>query len=254
MVTPLVNMEHIHKWFGGNHVLNNVNFEVYPKEIMGLVGDNGAGKTTLVNMISGIVRPDRGKIKYNGEEVNIRSVSDARKLGIETIYQEQALVTSFSVTKNIFLGRELTKRKGLVKVLDDDRMTDEAKKVTRSLKLKISSMDQEIQFCSGGERQGVAIARAIYFKSKLIILDEPTTALSPKGVKRVMKFIRGVKKRGVSIVVISHNVYHIYDIADRIVCLSKGKVIGDVEKKKTSLDALNDMLLGIKRGVSAERK
>jgi simple sugar transport system ATP-binding protein len=247
MVQPLVEMKHIHKWFGAVHALDDVSVEIYPKEILGIVGDNGAGKSTLVNILAGVISLDKGEIKYEGKKVKIRSVNDARKLGIEAIYQEQVIVGIFSVAENIFLGRELTKRVGPVRILDEDKMRDEAKRTTTALRLNIPSMDQEVRFCSGGETQGVAIARAMYFESKLVILDEPTTALSPQGVNELFAFIDKIRKRGVSVIIISHDLYHIYRIADRIICMSKGKITENVEKQSIMLDDLTSMVLGVKK-------
>lgn len=248
MVEPLIEMKNIHKWFGGNHAVNNVSLKVYPKQIVGIVGDNGAGKSTLVNILAGVINCDKGEIKYKGKKVNIRSVSDARKLGIEAIYQEQAIVGIFSVAENIFLGRELTKRKGIMNVLDTNKMKAEARRITNNLKLNILSMDQEVRFCSGGERQGVAISRAMYFRSKLVILDEPVTALSPKGVNKLFRFLNEMKKRGVSTIIISHNLYHVHSIADRIICMVTGGIIENIEKKKISLDDLTHLVLGTTKG------
>jgi simple sugar transport system ATP-binding protein len=190
-------MENIHKFYGSVHALKGVDFEVgsneivglvgdKSNEIVGLVGDNGAGKSTLVGLIAGSLSKSEGKIFVKGKETDIPSVKSARDLGIETVYQDQAVVETLSVAKNIFLGRELL-RPGLFKLLDMKKMEKEAEESTKSLGLDIASPDQEVRFCSGGERQGVAISRAMYFKAELVILDEPTAALSVVGVRKVLE-------------------------------------------------------------------
>lgn len=235
---PLIEMEHIHKWYGNNHALNDVDFEVYPGEVVALLGDNGAGKSTLVNILSGVTRLSEGKIKYKGKEVEVKSVKDARELGIETVYQNQALIRDFSVARNVFLGRELTKGYGPIKILDMPKMRTDAEKVTKQIKLKIPNMDQEVRFCSGGEAQGVTIARAIYFKSELVILDEPTTALSVEGVNEVMGFVMELKKCGVSCIIITHRVDQVYPIVDRFVFLIRGKKVHEACKKDMTVQEI----------------
>ena len=240
MKTPFLRMENIHKFYGSVHALKGVDFEVQSNEIVGLIGDNGAGKSTLVGIIAGSIPKSSGRIFVKGKEVNITSVKAARDLGIEMVYQDQAVVETLSVAKNIFLSRELLKP-GLIKLLDMERMRDEAERITKSLGLNIPSPDQEVRFCSGGERQGVAIARAMYFKAELVILDEPTAALSITGAQKVLEFVRHLKESGVSVIFISHNLHHIYPIADRIVVLSKGQKVADIRKDETSIEELEQI-------------
>ncbi|RLE09148.1 sugar ABC transporter ATP-binding protein [Candidatus Aerophobetes bacterium] len=239
-------MENIHKFYGSVHALKGVNFEVAMNEIVGLVGDNGAGKSTLVGIIAGSIPKTSGKIFVKGKEVEIPSVKAARDLGIEMVYQDQAVVETMSVAKNIFLGRELLKP-GLLKLLDMKTMRKEAERITKSLGLNIASPDQEIRFCSGGERQGVAISRAMYFKAELVILDEPTAALSIAGVQKVLEFIRQLKASGTSVIFISHNLYHVYPLADRIVVFSKGEKVADMRKGETSIEELEHIQISGKR-------
>jgi len=215
-------MENIHKFYGSVHALKGVDFEVGINEIVGLVGDNGAGKSTLVEIIAGSIPKSSGKIFVKGKEVEITSVKAARELGIEMVYQDQAVVETMSVAKNIFLGRELLKP-GLIKLLDMGGMKKEAERITKSLGLNIASPDQEVRFCSGGERQGVAISRAMYFKAELVILDEPTAALSIVGVQRVLEFIRQLKDSGASVILISHNLYHVYPLLIELLCSVKAR-------------------------------
>ena len=240
--TPFLRMEDIHKFYGSVHALKGVDFEVQSNEVVGLVGDNGAGKSTLAKIIGGAVQKSKGRIFVKGKEVEIPSVKAARELGIETVFQEQALVDAMSVAKNIFLGREL-RRPGLIKLLDIKRMRMEAEGITKSLGLNIASPDQEVRFCSGGERQGVAIARAMYFKAELVILDEPTAALSIVGVQKVMEFVGQLKDSGASCIFISHNLYHVYPVADRIVVLSKGEEVADIRKDETSIEELEQIMI-----------
>jgi len=242
-------MENIHKFYGSVHALKGVDFEVGINEIVGLVGDNGAGKSTLVEIIAGSIPKSSGKIFVKGKEVEITSVKAARELGIEMVYQDQAVVETMSVAKNIFLGRELLKP-GLIKLLDMGGMKKEAERITKSLGLNIASPDQEVRFCSGGERQGVAISRAMYFKAELVILDEPTAALSIVGVQRVLEFIRQLKDSGASVILISHNLYHVYPVADRIVVFSKGQKVADMRKDETSIEELEQIQISGRRVAS----
>ena len=242
-------MENIHKFYGSVHALKGVDFEVGINEIVGLVGDNGAGKSTLVEIIAGSIPKSSGKIFVKGKEVEITSVKAARELGIEMVYQDQAVVETMSVAKNIFLGRVLLKP-GLIKLLDMGGMKKEAERITKSLGLNIASPDQEVRFCSGGERQGVAISRAMYFKAELVILDEPTAALSIVGVQRVLEFIRQLKDSGASVILISHNLYHVYPVADRIVVFSKGQKVADMRKDETSIEELEQIQISGRRVAS----
>ncbi|MEM2889508.1 MAG: ATP-binding cassette domain-containing protein [Candidatus Bathyarchaeia archaeon] len=240
MKTPFLKMEDIHKFYGSVHALKGVNFEVQHNEIVGLVGENGAGKSTLIGIISGSIQKSSGRIFVKGKEVEISSVKAARDLGIETVYQDQAVIDMMSVAKNIFLGRELL-RPGLIKLMDMEKMRREAESVTSLLGLNISP-DQEVRFCSGGDRQGVAIARAMYFKAELVILDEPTAALSISAAQKVLEFVRQLKDSGVSCILISHNLYHVYPVADRIVVLSRGEKVADIKKEETSIEELEQIM------------
>ncbi len=242
-----IRAENIHKWYGSVHALRGVDLEVNPGEVVGLLGDNGAGKSTLIKILTGVISKNKGKIYWDGKEVEISSVNGARRLGIETVYQDQAVINDMSVAQNIFLGRELKKRVGPIEILDKEKMGEEARKISEYLGLAIATPDQEVRFCSGGERQGVAIARAIYFKAKLIILDEPTTALSVQGAERVLNFVRQLKKDGIASIVITHNVHHVYPVSDRFVIMSRGEVVARVEKREISKSELLAKLRPSKR-------
>ena len=176
--TPLVKIENVYKWYGKEKALERINIEVYPGEIVGLLGDNGAGKSTHVKILSGVLNKNKSKIYWKGKVVNIFSVKEARNLGIETAYHDQVVIGCLNVAQNIFMGRQPIRHFGPFRLLDKNKMRKEADKLVKSLKLHIPSPEQEVCFCSGGERQGVAISRAMYFKAKLVILDELTTALA----------------------------------------------------------------------------
>lgn len=228
----------IEKSFGSVRALQGVDLDVAQGEIVGLIGDNGAGKSTLIKILSGFETADSGTIKMGGKTIHMRSPKEARALGIETVYQEQALADDVTVTRNLFLGKEL--KKGYL-ILDDKRMRQEAQKMLDELRLRVD-VDQEARFCSGGERQGVAISRAIYFKAKLVILDEPTNALGVVAVDRVLELVKGLKDRGISCIFISHNIQHVMDICDRIVMFVHGSTVLDVPAKETTTEELIAML------------
>lgn len=240
---PLIEMRKINKWFGSVHALVDVDFKIYEGEIVGLVGDNGAGKSTLVKILSGVLKPDSGEIYYKGQKVEINSVRDARKLGIETAFQEQALFDYLTVGENIFATREPTKSLlKLIRVIDYKRISEEAEKDLKKLGLNVTPI-KEAGFLSGGEKQGVIIARNMRFRSKLVILDEPTRALSIAGVITVHNYIKQLKKEGIACIYITHDLHHVYPIADRIVMLSRGRKVLDIEKSKVTLEQIEEMIL-----------
>lgn len=236
----LLRMEGIYKWFGKVSALNGVDFSIKKAENIGLVGDNGAGKSTLIKVIAGYHQANKGEIYFDGKKVKISSPKDARALGIETVYQEQALAPHLSISRNIFMGREPSRVLGFLR---KDVMNDESMGALRSIGLKLRSPDIPIATLSGGERQGVAIARALHFKAKLVILDEPTIALSVKEVREVLEFVRELKRKGISVIFITHNLNQIFTIADRIVVLSHGEKLVDVEKKDTTIDKLSEIIV-----------
>lgn len=236
----LARMVNIEKSFGKVQALKGVDFEVRPSEVVGLVGDNGAGKSTLIKVLSGYHLADKGEIYFEEKKVSITSSLDARKLGIETVYQEQALAPNMSISRNIFMGRELAKSLGFMDKKSMDRRSMEA---LEGIGLRLRSPDALIAMLSGGERQGVAIARVLHFKAKLVILDEPTIALSVKEAQQVLEFIKQLKKEGISVVFITHNLYHVFPSADRFVVLTRGEKIADVEKKDTSIDDLAELIV-----------
>jgi simple sugar transport system ATP-binding protein len=237
----LVRMVGIDKYFGKVCALKGVDLDVRYDEILGLVGDNGAGKSTLIKILSGFHTADRGEIFFEGKKVRIDTPSDAKALGIETVYQEQALAPHVSISRNVFMGRELTRGLG---ILDLKRMHEESMKTIENLGLRIKDSGAIVEALSGGQRQGVAIARVLYFKAKLVILDEPTIALSVKESQQVMDFIRQLKSEGISVVFITHNLFHAYQIAERFVVLARGEVQTDVRKEESSVEHLSELIIG----------
>lgn len=232
-------MVNISKRFGKVQALKGVNFDVDYNEIVGLLGDNGAGKSTLIKILTGVFPPDTGEIYFEGKKVFFGSPREAQRLGIEAVYQEATLVDVMSIARNFFLGREPT-RWGFL--LDKRRMNRESIEILSQIGVKIRSPRREVSVLSGGERQSICIGRALYFQAKLVIFDEPTAALSVKETEYVLNYIRSLKEKGLSVVVISHNIYHVYDIADRFVILDHGSKIGDFVKEEVSPQDIIDVI------------
>jgi fructose transport system ATP-binding protein len=218
--TPILQARGLMKRYGTVVAMSGCDFELMPGEILGVIGDNGAGKSTMIKALSGAVIPDHGEILLDGQPVNFRSPDDARRLGIETVYQNLAMSPALSITDNMFLGRELRKpglAGSVFRKLDHAAMEDFARKKLSELGLMtIQDITQPIETLSGGQRQGVAVARAAAFGSKVVILDEPTAALGVKESRRVLELIRDVRARGIPIILISHNMPHVFEVADRI--------------------------------------
>lgn len=236
----LLRMVGVHKWFGRVHALRGVDFEVEQGDIVGLCGDNGAGKSTLIKVASGYHAADQGQIYFEGKEVKLKSPHDARALGVETVYQEQALAPHLSIARNIFMGREPTTLLGL---MDQKTMDAQSMEALAGLGLRIRSPETLVSTLSGGQRQGVAIARVIHFKAKLVILDEPTIALSVKEVREVLEFVRHLKSEGVSVIFITHTLHHVFSVADRIVVMAQGKTLVDIPTRDTTVDDLSDIIV-----------
>jgi simple sugar transport system ATP-binding protein len=236
----LVKMLNIRKWFGKVYALKGIDFEVKRAEVVGLLGDNGAGKSTLIKILSGYHALDEGEIFFEGEKVQISSPTQARRLGIETVYQEQALVPYMSIARNIFMGREPVRALGFINKKD---MNTGSMDALSRIELHLRSADTVIEMLSGGERQGVAIARALHFKAKLVILDEPTIALSIKESKQVLEFIQQLRREGIAAIFITHNLYHAYPVAERFVVLNRGMKVADVRKEDVSIDTLSELIV-----------
>lgn len=235
-------LRNVAKSFGEVQSLHNVNFEVGQNEVVGLLGDNGAGKSTLIKIVTGYHQPSSGEIYFNGQKVENLSVPQARELGVETVYQERALAEQQTLWRNIFLGRELTTRLGL---LDVKKMRSETQKLmVESMGFTSSAVtpDSVIKNFSGGEKQGVAIVRALYFEADLIILDEPTMGLALSETRKLLTFVRQIKAAGKSAIFIDHNVFHVYEVADRVVVLDRGTVAGTFLTKDITLDELMEKM------------
>lgn len=250
---PVLELRNVSKTFGEVRSLSNVNFKVYPQEIVGLLGDNGAGKSTLVKTVMGFHRPDPGgEIRFKGKLIDDWSVARARKLGIETIYQERALAEKQPIWRNMFMGREPRNKWGL---LDVKRMRAEAARLmSQHMGFTSAAVHPEniVMTMSGGEKQGVAITRALYFDAQLVILDEPTVGLSLTETRKTLDFISNIKTAGKSAIFIDHNIFHVYPVVDRLYVLDRGKIAGIYDKADISMDDLIDRLYRVARTGSLE--
>jgi simple sugar transport system ATP-binding protein len=241
----VLRMQNLVKRFGGLTAVNDVSVEIRAGEVVGLVGDNGAGKSTLIKMISGVYRPDEGHIYLMDKEITLASPMEARDLGIETIYQDLALCENLDAPVNIFLGREPTRRfLGLFKQIDRTTMYQESLKVLDSLDIKIPKLQRPIRQMSGGQRQAVAIARAVYWNAKLVIMDEPTAALGVPEQRKVQELVHTLKSQGVPVIIISHNLQDVFAVADRVVVMRPGQKVGDLLASQTNGDELVSLMVG----------
>ena len=243
---PLVEMRNISKTFGAVKALQNVNFEVMPAEIVGLVGDNAAGKSTLMKILSGAYVADQGEIWMNGNKVHISNPVDSRNLGIEMLYQNFALAGNINIYQNIYLGRELTRNYlgGLFKILDKKMMADRSYELISRLKIDVHRVTKRVKELSGGQQQSVAIARVIAFNAQLIIMDEPTANLGIKEVGRLLDLIRRLKDQGISVIFISHRLDDIFSVGDRVIVLKRGKRIGMRQTKETTEKEVVRLIVG----------
>lgn len=226
---PIIELRNISKNFGGITALNSVSLEVNEGEVVGLIGDNGAGKSTLIKTLVGVHQPDLGEIFIRGRRADNWNAKKAREAKIETVFQDRALTPQQSIVWNIFMGKELRYPLGFIRVKEQQ---DQANRIIREIGFTSKLIDAKSQVgnLSGGERQGVAIARAIYNDAELIILDEPTTALSLIETQKVFDFVNNIKAKGRSVLFIGHNIFHVFDISDRFVILDRGKVVHQLEK------------------------
>ncbi len=243
MEAPLIETRGLHKWYSGVHALKNVDFRVFRGEVVGLVGDNGAGKTTLIKILSGVHPPDGGEIRIEWRRVDIATPKQAMNLGIETIYQTNSMVPTMSIARNLFIGREpLTAAVFGFGFMDQARMRRDSVKAIADVDLHLRSPDALVGELSGGQRQGVAIARAMYFKSKVLILDEPTNHLSVKETNKVIGFVKALKKQGVTGIFISHNMHHVFQCCDRVVAMARGEIVFNKPVGETSIDEVADYM------------
>jgi D-xylose transport system ATP-binding protein len=242
--TPLVEMRNISIAFGGIKAVDGVSVDLRPGEVVGLLGHNGAGKSTLIKILSGAYKPDAGEIYVNGEHADISTPRDAKRFGIETIYQTLALADNIDAAGNIFLGREVLTPYG---TLDDATMEAETRKVMARLNPHFRRFKEPVKALSGGQRQSVAIARAIYFNARVLIMDEPTAALGPAETQQVADLVLQLKKEGIGIFLISHDIHDVFDLSDRISVMYHGRIVDTVNKDSvTPDDVLGMIILGKK--------
>ena len=242
--TALVEMRGINVAFGGVHAVRDVTIDLKPGEVIGLVGGNGAGKSTLMRVLSGAHPADSGEIFVNGEGVSIKNPRDAKAQNIETIYQTLALADNIDAPGNVFLGRELTTRLG---TLDDSSMEDATRKVMKRLNPNFTNFVQPVRSLSGGQRQAVAIARAVHFNAQVLIMDEPTAALGPAETAQVRDLVRQLKTEGIGIFLISHDIHDVFDLSDRISVMYHGRLVATVDKTSVTTDEILGMIILGKR-------
>ncbi len=242
-------MENINKSFGKVLALEDINLKIMDNEIIGLIGDNGAGKSTLIKIISGILQRDSGDMYVQGEKVKKWDAIAARTTGIETVYQDKALSDQQSLYSNIFMGREICNFIGYINLKKEKEETDRLMH-DMGFSSALISPESVILTCSGGEREGVSISRAMYFKANLVILDEPTTALSLKETRKVLNFIEKIKERGSSCIFITHNIYHAYEVSERFVIMDRGKIVDKIVKHDTTYEELVQNMMHIANQVA----
>ena len=242
--SPLLSVENVSKRFGGTQASSNLSLDLYPGEVLALAGDNGAGKSTLIKMISGVYQPDSGQIKYQGKTISHQSPHQVRDLGIETIYQDLALADNLDVGINIFLGRERMKRVFGLPVLDRKYMRRESVGALKHLGIELNDLTMPVRYLSGGQRQAIAISRAVYWKARVLIMDEPTAALGVPEQREVKDLIKRLQQEGVAIIFISHNLTDIFDVSDRIFVLDRGRKAGERLIGDTNEDEVVAMMMG----------
>jgi ABC-type sugar transport system ATPase subunit len=245
---PLLSAIDLYKHFGGLVAVDHVSLEVSAGEVLGLLGDNGAGKSTLIKMLSGVYHPDGGRLVLNGRDVSFSSPQDARNAGIETIYQDLALCENLDAGANIFLGREPVRRMlGVLKTVDRGRMLAESRRILNQLDIRIPRLGRPISQMSGGQRQAVAIARAVYWNARLMIMDEPTAALGVPEQRKVLALVRTLREHGVGVIIISHNLQDVFDVADRVIVMRRARAVGERSVAETNTSDLLGLMVGVER-------
>ena len=246
MAEPILSVRNLTKRFGGLTAVNDVSWDVYPGEVVALLGDNGAGKSTLIKCISGVHHPDEGEVRFRGERARFARPIDALAAGIETIYQDLALAQNLDVPSNIFLGRELKLRYlgGLVRMLDEKRMLNESQSALSSLDIHFPNLLQPIESLSGGQRQAVAIARAVYWDARLMIMDEPTNNLGVPEQHKVLELIRRLRDQGVPVILITHTLPDVFAVTDRLMVMHRGRKVSEKKTPDTSTEELVQYMVG----------
>jgi simple sugar transport system ATP-binding protein len=244
-VQPILQVKELYKRFGGLVAVDHVSLDIYPGEVVGLLGDNGAGKSTLIKMISGAYKPDGGQILLNGEAVSFSTPLEARRRGIETIYQDLALCENLDASANIFLGRERMRHQlGIFRVLDRPYMLRESRQVLDQLDIRIPELRSPIRQLSGGQRQAVSIARAVYWNAHLMIMDEPTAALGVPEQLKVLELIRTLRGQSVPVILISHNMQDVFAVADRVIVMRRGSKAGERKISETNENEVVGLMVG----------
>lgn len=243
---PLIRMENIFKRFDGVVALQRVNFDLDYSEIVGLIGDNGAGKSTLIKILSGAHPATDGTIYFEGKKVEINNPKEAKKIGIETIYQDLALAENLDAASNLFLGREFIRNGlgSLLRMIDKKKTWQEAEKIMKSLEIAIGSVRILVENLSGGQRQAVAIGKTVYLRPKVIIMDEPTANISVKETNKVLELMQRLKKEDISLIFISHNLQEVFSVVDRLVVLNRGEKVGDEKIENITIDAAVKLMVG----------
>jgi len=245
----ILEVKELCKYFGGIRAVNKVNMKLYKGEIIAIVGDNGAGKSTLIKTISGAYKKDGGEIYINGEKADINNPIDARNYGIETVYQDQGVISIYNASLNLFLGREKLQDNilgKLFKVIDYKYMRKETAKLLKSIKIELKDIDSELINLSGGQRQSVAVGRAVYWGGKILIFDEPTNNLGAKQEKKIIELIKKIRNEyDISIIVITHNIAHVFELVDRIIILRNGEKIADRIKDETNSNEVVSLITGV---------
>lgn len=243
MSQEVLRTEHVSKSFGRVTALRDASIRLMKGEVLGLLGDNGAGKSTLMKILTGFHKPTSGKIYFEGREVELKSVSHARSLGIEPVYQDLALINEINVYRNMFLQKELM-RGGFLQILDDRTMRERAKEQLKEMGVNIPSVDVEISKLSGGQRQAIAVARSVYANAKVLLLDEPTAAMGVRESAMILDVIKRLKEKAeVSVIIVAHNYAHVFDVCDRLNLLQNGRITFDRPTKETSVEELLNLVL-----------
>jgi ABC-type sugar transport system ATPase subunit len=244
-VQPILQVKDLYKRFGGLVAVDHVSLDIHPGEVVGLLGDNGAGKSTLIKMISGVYKPDGGQMLLDGQAVSFSTPLEARRRGIETIYQDLALCENLDASANIFLGRERMRHQlGIFRVLHRSYMLRESRQVLDQLDIRIPELRNPISQLSGGQRQAVSIARAVYWDARLMIMDEPTAALGVPEQLKVLELIRTLRNQGVPVILISHNMQDVFAVADRAIVMRRGSKAGEVRISETSENEVVGLMVG----------
>jgi simple sugar transport system ATP-binding protein len=247
---PLIGMRGITKSFGAVQALRGADLTLWPSEVLGLVGDNAAGKSTLMKVLTGVHRPDQGEIFFDGRPITFNSPRDSRALGIEMIYQNLALAQNLDVVANVFLGRELTRPvvPGLLDRLDESQMESETRRLLHRLRINIPSVHTHVERMSGGQQQAVAIARAVAFKARVVIMDEPTASLAVKEVGKVLDLIAQLREAGVAVILISHRLQDVFTVCDRVMVLRNGQCVAEREIADATMDEVVKYIVGSEAG------